>query len=98
MNLENSTDILVFEGKDVDQANFIRGQLIGWNARDYWYYVYNDGSITVANNMGGRLSQDLVALIKAKAKEFAFNHEKNNISNVKETMIEETSKVEEDLI
>lgn len=67
------TDQLLIECKDVKDADLIRGQLLSWNSRDYWFFVFKDGTITVANNFGGKLSQESLNAVKEKAKELMFN-------------------------
>lgn len=66
-------DHIIFEGKDVKQAQMVRSMLLTWNAADYWFYVHQNGVITAANHMAGRLSLEKVAEVKEKAKEFAFS-------------------------
>lgn len=75
MSQDERLEQVVFEGRDAQHADQVRGELISWNAADYWFYVYRDGTIAAANSFGGKLSAEKVKLVKEKAKEISWQLE-----------------------
>jgi len=67
--MEVQPEILLCQCESLAEAQWVRGELISFNPRDYWFYVFNDFSIKVANDFGGRISQDKFDKAKAKSEE-----------------------------
>ena len=66
---EISVDQLLVQCASVDEAQWVRGEMISWNPRDYWFYVYQDGRIMVANEFAGFLNATKLKLASTKADE-----------------------------
>ncbi len=60
-------DILLLQCQSLPEAQWIRGELISFNPRDYWFYVHNDNKITVANEFQGRISDEKFRVVKQEA-------------------------------
>lgn len=67
--MEQQAEVLLCTCKDLEEAQWVRGELISFNPRDYWFYVYPDGRIFVANDFGGRLSKDKLEKAQVKSEE-----------------------------
>jgi len=65
--MEVQPEILLCSCKSLEEAQWVRGELISFNPRDYWFYVLNDFTIKVANDFGGRISQEKFDKAKEKA-------------------------------
>lgn len=65
--MELQPEILLCTCASLDEAQWVRGELISFNPRDYWFYVYTDGRIMVANDFGGRIAKDKFDKAKVKA-------------------------------
>lgn len=67
---DTNLEQLCFQGEP-EEANWIRGELLSWNPRDFWFYVYNDGTIYVANDFGGKLHTPELEKVKKHAMELS---------------------------
>lgn len=67
--MEIQPEILLCSCESLEEAQWVRGELISFNARDYWFYVFNNNTIHVANDFGGRISPEKFEKAKAKAEE-----------------------------
>lgn len=76
--MELQSEILLCSCNSLEEAQWVRGELISFNPRDYWFYVFNDNTIRVANDFGGRISQDKFDKAKVKADELLARFRSNN--------------------
>ncbi len=67
--MEVQPEILLCSCNSLEEAQWVRGELISFNPRDYWFYVFNDNTIHVANDFGGRISQPKFEKAKVKAED-----------------------------
>jgi len=74
--MELQPEILLCTCASLEEAQWVRGELISFNPRDYWFYVFNDNTIRVANDFGGRISQDKFDKAKVKAEELIKKYRK----------------------
>lgn len=77
---EISVDQLLVQCSSVDEAQWVRGEMISWNPREYWFYVYQDGRIMVANEFAGFLHVNKLKLAREKANSLINEFRNKNIS------------------